>query len=238
MKLTQKHNIKSADVVKELNKFSSKEKAKISSSFFKTAKGQYGEGDMFIGVTVPDTRKVSKKFIDISFSEVEKLLKDKIHEHRLVGLFILVEKYKSNPEEVFNFYLKNIKYVNNWDLVDTSAYKIIGEYLLDKKRDILYELADSNNLWKERISIISCYRFIKNGDFKDIIKLSEKFLNHKHDLMHKAVGWMLREVGKKDEMVLKKFLNKFYKKMPRTMLRYAIEKFPENERKQYLSYGG
>lgn len=238
MKLTQKRNIRFADVVKELNKFSSKEKARISSSFFKTDKGQYGEGDVFIGVTVPDTRKVSKKFIDISFSEVEKLLKNKIHEHRLVGLFILVEKYKSNPDKVFDFYLKNIKSVNNWDLVDTSAYKIIGKYLLDKKRDILYELADSNNLWKERVAIISCYAFIKLKDFKDILKLSEKFLTHEHDLIHKAVGWMLREVGKKDEEVLKKFLNKFCRKMPRTMLRYAIEKFPESIRKQYLSYGG
>jgi len=167
--------------------------------------------------------------------DIQKLLDSKIHEHRLVGLLILVDKYeKSNNKEIVDFYLANTKNINNWDLVDLTAHKILGHYLLDKDRTLLYNLARSNDLWEKRISIISTFYFIKNNDFKDALKISEILLNDKHDLIHKAVGWMLREIGKRDQKAEEKFLKKYYKKMPRTMLRYAIEKFDEKKRKAYL----
>ncbi len=206
--------------------------------FFKTGKGQYGEGDVFIGVKVPNIRKVANRFVELSLSEIKKLLYSRIHEERLCALLILVDKFaKSNDTEkkkIFDFYIKNAKRANNWDLVDLSCPKIVGNYLLDKNKDILYKFAISKNLWQRRISIISTYTFIKNMKFADSFRLAKILMNDKHDLIHKAVGWMLREIGKRNQLQEEKFLKKYYIKMPRTMLRYAIEKFEENKRIAYL----
>ena len=220
------------DVIQELQSKKDKNQAVILSRFFKTGKGQYGEGDIFLGIKVPIQRKIAKSYTDISFKDIQKLLNSKIHEYRLTGLFILIEK--EDKEKVFNLYLKNTKNINNWDLVDLSAPKILGGYLKDKKRDILYSLAISDNLWERRISIVSTFAFIKENDFKDTIKIAKILLNDKHDLIHKAVGWMLREVGKRDKELEKSFLNKYYRNMPRTMLRYSIEKFNPKEREFYM----
>ncbi len=220
---------------KELRQKSNPEKAQLLQRFFKTGKGQYGKGDVFLGVMVPETRAIAKRYSEMSLKEVKKLLEGKIHEERLAGLLILVNKYqKGDKENIFNFYLKNSHRINNWDLVDVTSHKIVGDFLSDKPRDILHALAESENLWERRISIVSTFAFINKNDFKDSIKLAEKLLHDEHDLMHKAVGWMLREIGKKDVKELEKFLKKHYKNMPRTMLRYSIEKFPEKTRKKYL----
>lgn len=221
----------------DLKKFSNSKKAQVLQRFFKTGKGEYGEGDIFLGITVPESRKIAINYSDLSFREIKFLLNSKIHEERLIALLILVHNYKKYPEKrevIYQFYLSNISSINNWDLVDLSAHKIIGEYLLDKKRSILYTLAKSKNIWARRISIISTFAFIKENDFVDSIKLANLLLSDSHDLIHKSVGWVLREIGKKDFKTLETFLNKNYKKMPRTMLRYSIEKFPENLRKAYL----
>ena len=191
-----------------------------------------------LGIPVPEQRKVAKKHIDLSLTELQELLRSKIHEYRLTGLLILVLKYEKadnlEKTEVFRFYLKNTENINNWDLVDLSAPKIMGDYLINKKTAILFELAKSNNLWERRIAILSTFKFIRNNDFKDALCISELLLHDEHDLIHKAVGWMLREIGKRDQEVEEKFLTKYYMEMPRTMLRYAIEKFGENKRKFYL----
>jgi len=224
--------------VKELNKLKNPAKAKILAGFFKTGKGEYGEGDIFLGITVPEQRKVAKKLLNLKFSEIQKLLDSKIHEHRLVALLILVEKYKKGNDkekkDVVKLYLKNTKKINNWDLVDLSSHYILGDYLLNKDRKILYALAKSKNLWEKRIAIISTFAFIRKDDFKDSLKIAEILINNQHDLIHKAVGWMLREIGKRDQKVEEKFLIRYYKAMPRTMLRYAIEKFPEEKRYFYM----
>lgn len=223
---------------KELATKADSKKAKLLSGYFKTGPGEYGEGDIFLGITVPESRKIAINFKDIPLNEVGELLKSKIHEERLIALLLLVHNYESDEtkrEEIYNFYLKNTKYINNWDLVDLSCHHIIGGYLLNRDRSILFKLAKSNNLWERRISVISTFNFIRERDFKDSLKLAELLLYDKHDLMHKAVGWMLREIGKKDEKALVLFLKKHYKKMPRTMLRYSIEKFPEKTRKAYLN---
>jgi 3-methyladenine DNA glycosylase AlkD len=230
------------DLLNEMNQLKNKDQSIILSRFFKTGKGQYGEGDIFLGIKVPVQRILSKKYQNLNLNDIEKLISSKIHEHRLTALFILIlqydkykkEKNKSQNEKIIKFYLKNTKYVNNWDLVDLSAPKLLGPYLLDKNRNILYKLAKSNSLWDKRIAILSTFTFIKNNDFKDCLKLSTLFLKEKHDLMHKSVGWMLREIGKRDINVLYHFLDKYYNTMPRTMLRYAIEKFDENKRKYYM----
>lgn len=231
--------MKYKDVVKEISKYKSPDKAKTSQWFFKTEKGQYGYGDVFVGLTVPEMKKVSKKFWDISLEEVQKLLNSKIHEERYIGLTIMDIKFTKGSDKdkkiIIDLYLKNTKNVNNWDLVDTSAYSILGEYLLSKKRDILYKFAKSKSLWERRISIIATYTFIKHGEYKDTLAISKLLLNDKEDLIHKAVGWMLREVGKKDEKILKKFLTDNIKDLPRTSLRYAIERFPTSERKSFLN---
>ncbi len=235
-------------LIKDLDKLKNSKKAKILSGFFKTGKGEYGEGDIFLGVTVPDQRKIAEKYKDLKLGEVQKLLKSKIHEFRLVASMILVEKYEKinhgddgkgvmaeiEKSKLVDFYLKNTKYINNWDLVDCSAYFILGDYLFDKEKDVLYNLAKSENLWERRIAIISTLGFIRRNNFTETLKICEILLNDEHDLIHKACGWMLREVGKRDLGVEVRFLKKFYKKMPRTMLRYAIEKFSEAERQKYL----
>lgn len=226
------------ELKKELKNFSDSEKAKIYSRFFKTKKGEYSEGDIFIGVKVPEQRKIAKKYINTGLKDLQKLLNSKVHEHRNTALLILIYKFKKSKneekEKMYKFYLKNTNNINNWDLVDVSASYIIGEWLCDKDKNILYRLAKSQNLWERRIAIISTFAFIRNNQFEDTFKIAEILLDDNHDLMHKAVGWMLREVGKKDLETEEKFLKKHYQKMPRTMLRYAIEKFQEEKRQKYL----
>jgi 3-methyladenine DNA glycosylase AlkD len=232
------------DLKKELSFYADFEKANILQRFFKTGKGDYGEGDIFLGIIVPNTRKVAKRFTELPLSEIKKILYSKVHEERLCALLLLVEKFnKANERDmkkIFDFYIKNAKQANNWDLVDLSAPKIVGEYLLNKDKKILYKFAKSNlpaqagNLWEKRISIISTFTFIKNKKYKDTFKIADILMNDKHDLIHKAVGWMLREVGKRSLKDEEKFLQKYSKKMPRTMLRYAIEKFTEEKRIKYL----
>ena len=225
-----------SQIKQELNSKANLEKAKILQGFFKTKKGEYGEWDIFLGITVPEVRKTAKKYINIELKELKQLLKSKVHEERLAALEILTFKYESsdNKKQFYDFLIENIEFVNNWDLVDLTAPYIIGDYLLNSPRDILYSLAISDNLWERRISIVSTYTFIKNNEFNDTLKISEILLKDNHDLIHKAVGWMLRELGKKDQVLLEKFLKKHSKSMPRTMLRYAIEKFDEKKRKFYL----
>ncbi len=235
------------DIKKSLQSYAKKDKAEILSRFFKTGKGQYGEGDKFIGVMVPDQRKTTKEFHDqLSLEEVKNLLSSEIHEYRLTALLILVAKYeslkkKTDPnsakkrKEIFDFYLKHTKKINNWDLVDLTAPKIVGDYLIDNPGEaLLIKLSDSKNLWEKRIAILATFAFIRNNNLKMTYFLAEKYLSEDHDLMHKATGWMLREAGKKDRKKLVSFLDKHIRKMPRTMLRYAIEKFPEPERKAWL----
>ena len=206
--------------------------------FFKTGRGEYGERDIFAGIKVPVQRKIAKEFLNLSLTELKELLKSKVHEERLIALLTLVEKYQKGEEKekdkIFRFYIDNRKGINNWDLVDISAPKIIGHYLLNKDKKLFYDFAKSDNLWDRRIAILATYSFIKSGSFDDALRISDLLLNDKHDLIHKAVGWMLREVGKKNLVVEEKFLQQRYNKMPRTMLRYAIEKFPETKRKKYL----
>lgn len=229
------------EVTQALGKLSDDNHADSSRWFFKTGPGEYGEGDEFIGVKVPDQRKVARQFKDLNSSEVQKLLNSPIHEHRLTGLFIMISQYERAEDEsikdaIYNMYLENVAKgnVNNWDLVDSSAHKIAGAYLQDKDRERLYVLADSGNLWEQRVAIIATAWFIKNNQFGDTLLISEKLIDHEHDLIQKAVGWMLREVGNRDFVTEDDFLRKHYETMPRTMLRYAIEKFPENTRQQYL----
>jgi len=224
----------------DLTKFANREKAKLLAGFFKTGKGQYAEGDIFLGITVPLQRSIAKKYKELKLAEISVLLKSKIHEERLVGLLILVEQFKEADEKlkskIFNFYLDNIVGVNNWDLVDLSAPNIVGIYLINNRRHLplLNKLVRSNNIWKRRIAVLATCPFIKQKKFDPTIKISEILLSDKHDLIHKAVGWMLREVGKADEKALDDFLIKHHKIMPKTMLRYAIEKMDEEKRKRYL----
>ena len=215
-----------------------KEVAETMQWFFKTGKGDYGEGDIFVGLKVPLQRKLAREFKDLSLAEIGELLNSSIHEERLISLIILIDKYQKTDEKgkklIFNFYLKQRKGINNWDLVDISAPKILGRYLLEKDKGILFKFAVSKNLWERRIAIISTQEFIKNNNFKTTLQIASILIKDEHDLIHKAVGWMLREIGKKDIALEEKFLRVHYKEMPRTMLRYAIEKFPETKRKKYL----
>ena len=222
-------------IQQDLDKQKNTKQKEVLQRFFKTSKGEYGEGDIFLGAKVPEIRSVIKNHKELSFKELQELLDSKIHEYRLAALLILVNQYtKTKSETIVEFYLGNTKNINNWDLVDLSADKIRGTYLLDKDKKILYSLARSNNLWERRIAILSTFHFIKNNQFQDTLKISEILLKDKHDLIHKAVGWMLREVGKRDQELEESFLKKHYKSMPRTMLRYSIEKFKEKKRKKYL----
>ena len=228
-----------AELLLELEKFENPKQAEILQRFFKTGKGQYGEGDIFLGLKVGEIRKVAKRFSEMGLAEVKKSLYSKVHEERLACLLVLVQKFEKGGEEeqerIVDFYLKNARQVNNWDLVDLTAPKITGQWLLDRGKAVLYKLAASDNLWERRIAILSTFAFIRKGRFEDCLAISEKLLQDKQDLIHKAVGWMLREVGKKDLAAEEAFLKKHYRKMPRTMLRYAIEKFPEPKRKAYLN---
>ncbi len=252
----------------ELREFADSEKAKILQGFFKTGIGQYGEGDVFLGVSVPNSRRVARSAVGrVGLDVIEELLKSEFHEERLVGVLILVELFKDNPKGVYDFYLRNSKGINNWDLVDLSAPKIVGGYLLGepkeesspregrlpfgkgstssgklsfagdlakRDRNVLYDLARSENLWDRRIAIVSTFAFIRAGEFDDTLRIAKVLLGDEHDLIHKAVGWMLREVGKRDVDLLREFLRENYSDLPRTTLRYAIERFGEDLRKKYL----
>lgn len=226
-------------VRRDLRKFASREKARTLSVFFKTGKGQYGEGDKFLGITVPNTRKIAKQYIDLDYPCIKDLLRSSFHEERLLAVFILIAKFEKSSlkekENIFKVYLRNLKYVNNWDLVDLSAPQILGAYLFHQKdKHILKKLAFDKNIWKRRVAVVSTLYFIKRGVFQKTLEISKILLADKEDLIHKAVGWMLREVGKKDEKRLVKFLKINYSKIPRTTLRYAIEKFSKKDREMFL----
>jgi len=222
----------------ELRQLSDKEIAEHSQRFFKTGKGQYGEGDRFLGIRVPVLRKIAKEYRGISIDECSQLLKSQFHEERLLSLLILVAIFnKANNEDIkalYILYLDNTRFINNWDLVDCSAEHIVGAYLRGLDKQPIYNLANSNILWERRISIMSTFHFIKHNEFVDSLTISEILLHDKEDLIHKAVGWMLREIGKRDIEVEEEFLTRYYKEMPRTMLRYSIEKFPKAKREKYL----
>jgi 3-methyladenine DNA glycosylase AlkD len=213
-------------------------RASVSQRFFKTGKDEYGENDIFLGITIPTLRLYVKKYRHIPLDDIQVLLKSKFHEERIFALFLLVDAFKKgSPQEktaVYSLYINNTRYVNNWDLVDCSAHLIVGAYLEDKDRKPLYVMAQSKSLWERRIAIISTFHMIRKNNFKDALLISAVLKNDTVDLIQKAVGWMLREIGKRDKAAEVSFLIKHYKSMPRTMLRYAIEKFPENERKSYL----
>lgn len=232
------------EIIKELEKIKNPNKAKILSWFFKTWKWEYWEWDKFLWIPVPQQREIAKKYFEkCDLDDIENLLKSEYHEIRLTALLILCYKYEFITREklyneqkiIIDFYLSHLEYCNNRDLVDLVCYKILWNYLLDKDRKILYELAENGNMWKQRVAIVSTMVFVKKWEFDDTLKISEMLLNHKHDLIHKAIWRLLREVWKKDEKVLKDFLNKYSSNMPRTMLRYAIEKLNESDRKHYLS---
>lgn len=228
-------------ITNELQALSDAEKREIFPKFFKAGKGEYGEGDRFLGVTVPNIRAIAKLHKDISIEEIRELIQSEWHEVRLCALIIMVEKIKKKDEalrkELFNLYLSQTKRINNWDLVDLSCRFIIGEYLLDKSRDILYQLAQSPLLWDNRIAIVSTYAFIRKGQLEDTYALSDLMMQHPHDLMHKAIGWMLREAGKRDSNRLYDYVMSHRADMPRTMLRYAIEKFSSTERSILMKRG-
>lgn len=228
-----------SELKQELKSLADAEQAKNLQRFFKTGKGEYGEGDIFLGIKVPVQRAVAKKY-DLDLKEIQELLNSKIHEERLVSLLILMNKYKKvkkdklKQRQIFEFYLKNTSRINNWDLVDLSSHKIVGDFLLKENNGILKDLAESSNIWDRRIAIVSCFAFIRERRFGEALSIAEKLVSDEHDLIHKAVGWMLREIGKKNLGVLEIFLNTRYKQMPRTMLRYSIERFPEEIRQKYL----
>ncbi|MBI4268288.1 DNA alkylation repair protein [Candidatus Uhrbacteria bacterium] len=230
----------SSAVIAELRRCAIPAKEKILQRFFKTGKGEYGEGDVFLGVTVPEQRKIAKKYRDLGINEVQQLLQSAIHEHRLTALLILSDQFvradESHRKKLFEFYLAHRRFVNNWDLVDSSAYQIAGDYLKeDRICSVLKELARSKKLWDRRIAIVATLAMIRNGRCDVTVSIAAALLSDEHDLIHKAVGWMLREMGKKSEGTLVRFLDAHAREMPRTMLRYAIERFPEKRRKRYLA---
>jgi len=223
------------DLQKETRQLKNPKRVKTSAWFFKTGPGEYGEGDKFLGLNTPQTRSISKKYKELPLPDIQELIKSPYHEERSVAIQILVLQYPINPKVIYDFYLKNTNYINNWDLVDISAPKIVGEYLMDKPRDILFKLVKSESLWERRIAIISTFTFIYQKDPKLTLQISKLLLKDKHDLIHKAVGWMLREVGKRcGQKYLTDFLDENINIMPRTALRYAIERFPEEKRLKYL----
>ena len=233
--------VKYGEMRKELKELGCKKQAEIYRRFFKTGKGEYGEGDIFWGIRVPVLRKVAKNYSGLDLPEIEEFLQDPVHEVRMTALLLLIDKFSKGKEtekrEIYEIYLKNIrKHINNWDLVDLSAPWIMGGFLKERKKERrkLYQLAQSPSLWERRVAMLSCLTFIRNNDFEDALGIAEKLLEDKHDLIHKAVGWMLREIGKRNGETEERFLKKHKGKIPRTALRYAIEKFPEKKRKGYL----
>lgn len=227
-----------ADLQRELRQAADPEHARNLAWFFKTGKGEYGEGDRFCGITVPIQRKIALRYTHLPLADVKRLLRSPVHEHRFTGLEILVLQYErgdhSRKRRVFDFYLENLRHINNWDLVDTSAPYIAGDYLLWRSRRVLYKLAKSPNLWERRIAIVSTMAFIARNDLSDTFAIAARLLDDKHDLIHKAVGWMLREAGKRSQPALLEFLKRNYARMPRTAVRYAIERLPEPRRKRVL----
>jgi 3-methyladenine DNA glycosylase AlkD len=227
-------------IIEALKEKAIPEKASFLPKFFKTGPGEYGEGDLFLGVTVPDQRQIAKQFFkELRLEEFTLLIQHPFHEVRLTGLLALVYRYeKTNSEseqkELVNFYLSQLDFVNNWDLVDSSCHQILGHFYWKKEKTLFYELADSGHLWQQRVAMISSFFWIKKREYQDALALAEKLKNHPHDLMHKAVGWMLREIGKRDLETEMEFLKNHYQTMPRTALRYAIEKFPEDLRRNFL----
>ena len=225
-------------VLQAMLSLENEEQKAVLQRFFKTGKGQYGEGDVFLGVKVPQTRTVAKQYWkQCSIDDLDALIRSPFHEVRLAALLILIQQFKHSPNDArhVDFYLANTAYINNWDLVDLSCYEILGHWLMDKERSVLYDLArDGKSIWEQRIGIVSCMAFVRNGQFDDCLAIADILLHHPHDLIQKAVGWLLREVGKRDKQYLTTFLATRYRSMPRTMLRYAIEKYPENERQQFL----
>jgi 3-methyladenine DNA glycosylase AlkD len=226
------------ELKKRLQKLGDTERAAISQRFFKTGPGEYGEGDKFIGIRVPVLRALAKEYADLSVAQILILLRSHIHEERLLALLLLVDSFSKGDDaartSIFELYLKHTEFINNWDLVDSSAEHIVGAYLIDKSKAVLYRLAKSVNLWERRIAIMSTFHFIKRHEFSETLKISIMLLFDRQDLIHKATGWMLREIGKRHLQTEERFLKIHYKKMPRTMLRYAIEKFPEQKRQRYL----
>ena len=230
--------MKAEDVRKRLKKLGTRERADVSQRFFKTGPGQYGEGDVFLGVRVPELRRLAKEFKDLASREIQGLLRSEVHEERLVALLILVRNYPKADQQaqkrIYGLYMGHLRFVNNWDLVDVSAEHVVGAFLRDKDKSPLYRLARSKDLWERRVSVLATFHYIKRNEFSETLKIARMLLLDEEDLIHKAVGWMLREVGKRDLEVEEKFLKTHYLKMPRTMLRYAIERFPEPKRQRYL----
>lgn len=232
------------DLIKELNKAGDPQKAKLALRFFKTGKGEYAQGDVFIGIRNPQVREIVKKYYSLPLNKLQKILNSKIHEHRFAVLVILNrqielairKKDKKEIEKISSFYLKNTSQINNWDLVDISCPNILGAHILfdESKIKMLYELSKSSDLWEKRISVVSTLKLVRAGKLKDAIQLCKIHLYEKHDLMQKAVGWVLREVGKKDKKILIEFLEKYAKSMPRTALRYSLEKLNPKEKKKYM----
>jgi 3-methyladenine DNA glycosylase AlkD len=227
------------EIQKEIRQLANPQKAKVLMGFFKTGKGQYAQGDKFLGVMVPQTRILVKKYKELSLKNISELMKSEFHEERLLAVLLLVYQYKNGDdnkkEKIFNLYLKNRKYINNWDLVDLSADHIVGSYLQGKNKNLFFELAKSKLLWDRRIAMLATFYDIKKGDAKIALEIAEKLLDDKHDLMHKAVGWMLREVGKRCSTEIEEnFLDKYAATMPRTSLRYAIERFSPEKKRYYM----
>ena len=227
-----------AGLRKELKKHGSKEKARLLQRFFKTGPGEYAEGDVFLGLTVPLLRQLEKKFRGLPLKDIIKLLRSPIHEERMLALFMLIRRYYEEDdrgkEKIYRLYLAHTEYINNWDLVDVTAKHIVGDFLMDRDKAPLYALAKSRSVWERRIAVLATFHFIAHGEFTDFLRIAAILIPDKHDLIHKATGWMLREVGKKDLAAEEKFLQKYSSVMPRTMLRYAIERFPEAKRLAYL----
>jgi 3-methyladenine DNA glycosylase AlkD len=227
-----------SDLQRELVHASNPRRARNLAWFFKTGKGEYGEGDKFCGISVPALRKIARRYAHLGLADVKKLLGSRVHEHRFIALEILVFQYEAGDEvskrKLFNFYLKHTRCINNWDLVDTSAPYIVGEHLASRSRNVLYRLAKSANVWERRIAIVATGAFIKRDDLRDTFGISALLLKDKHNLIHKAVGWMLREAGKRSQPALLNFLDQNYPTMPRTALRYAIERLPERQRRRAL----
>jgi len=222
----------------ELQRLGNPAQAQVLQRFFKTGKGEYGEGDVFRGIKIPVLRKLAKKYQDMTCAEVEKLLTSKFHEDRMLALLLMVGNYSKTDDagkkQIYTMYLRNTRFINSWDLVDVTAHHIVGHYLMNKSREPLYRLARSKILWERRIAIIATFDYIRQNKFDDTLKIATILIDDPHDLMHKAVGWMLREVGKRDMKSEEQFLKTHYRQMPRTMLRYAIERFPEAKRQAYL----